>query len=37
MNVYETKTIAERLCGNTYPGRCIVLGVTPDGKKAVAA
>ena len=37
MNVYETKTMAERLSGNTYPGRGIVLGVTPDGKKAVAA
>ena len=37
MNVYETKTIAERLSGNTYPGRGIVLGVTPDGKQAVAA
>ena len=37
MNVYETKTTAQRLDGNTYPGRGIVLGVTPDGKKAVAA
>ena len=37
MNVYETKTMAERLSGNTYPGRGIVLGVTADGKKAVAA
>ena len=37
MNVYETKTMAERLNGNTYPGRGIVLGVTADGKKAVAA
>ena len=37
MNVYETKSMAERLNGNTYPGRGIVLGVTPDGKKAVAA
>ena len=37
MNVYETKTMAERLSGNTYPGRGIVLGVTPDGKQAVAA
>ena len=35
MNVYETKTMAQRLCGNTYPGRGIVLGITPDGKKAV--
>ena len=37
MNVYETKTMAERLEGNTYPGRGIVLGITPDGKKAAAA
>ena len=37
MNVYETKTMAETLSGNTYPGRGIVLGVTPDGKHAVAA
>ena len=36
MNVYEVKSMAERLSGNTYPGRGIVLGVTPDGKKAVA-
>jgi len=37
MNVYETKTMQERLDGNTYPGRGIVLGVSEDGKKAVAA
>ena len=37
MNVYEIKSMAERLDGNTYPGRGIVLGVTEDGKKAVAA
>lgn len=37
MNVYETKTMQERLSGNTYPGRGIVLGVTEDGEKAVAA
>lgn len=37
MNVYETKTMAQRLCGNSYPGRGIVLGVTPDGKSSVAA
>ena len=37
MNVYETKSMAARLEGNTYPGRGIVLGITPDGKKAVAA
>ena len=37
MNVYEIKSMAERLSGNTYPGRGIVLGVTPNGKTAVAA
>jgi len=37
MNVYEVKTAAEYLSTNAYPGRGIMLGVTPDGKKAVAA
>ena len=37
MNVYDVKTMQDRLDGNTYPGRGIVLGVTPDGKNAVAA
>ena len=37
MNVYETGLMSEKLAGNTYPGRGIVLGVTPDGKNAVAA
>ena len=37
MNVYEIKSMAERLDGNTYPGRGIILGITPDGKQAVAA
>lgn len=37
MNVYEAMTMKERLTGNTYPGRGIVLGVTPDGTQAVAA
>lgn len=37
MNAYETKTMAQRLRGNSYPGRGIVLGVTPDGRSAVAA
>ena len=37
MNVYESTSMAERLDGNTYPGRGIVLGITPDGRKAVAA
>lgn len=37
MNVYEIGSMAEKLSTNTYPGRGIVLGLTPDGKKAVAA
>ena len=37
MNVYDIKSMADRLEGNSYPGRGIVLGITPDGKKAVAA
>ena len=37
MNVYEIKTMAERLEGNRYPGRGIVIGVTPDGSKAAVA
>ena len=37
MNVYEIGSLKEKLSTNTYPGRGIVLGITPDGKKAVAA
>ena len=37
MNVYEIGNMGEKLASNTYPGRGIVLGITPDGKKAVAA
>ena len=37
MNVYETGSMADKLSANTYPGRGIVLGITPDGKTAVAA
>ncbi|MBQ8616847.1 MAG: IMP cyclohydrolase [Clostridia bacterium] len=37
MNVYEIKTMAERLEGNRYPGRGIVIGMTPDGKKSAVA
>ena len=37
MNVYEIGSLSEKLSTNTYPGRGIVLGMTPDGKKAVAA
>ena len=37
MNVYETGSLNEKLSTNAYPGRGIILGVTPDGKKSVAA
>lgn len=37
MNIYEIKSMAERLEGNTYPGRGIVIGKSADGKSAVAA
>ena len=37
MNVYEIGNMGQKLANNTYPGRGIVLGITPDGKKAVAA
>lgn len=37
MNVYEAKSMGERICGNSYVGRGIVAGKTPDGKKAVTA
>lgn len=37
MNVYEKGSIAEKLKNNTYPGRGIILGITPDGTKKIAA
>ena len=37
MNIYEIGSMAEKLSTNPYPGRGIVLGVTPDGTRAVAA
>ncbi len=37
MNIYETKEIAQRVEGNSYVGRGIVVGKTEDGKKACAA
>lgn len=37
MNIYETPSISSRLEGNTYPGRGIIVGTTPDGKNAVSA
>lgn len=37
MNIYETKSMKEAVSGNSYVGRGIVLGLTPNGKKAAAA
>ncbi len=37
MNIYEIKSMGERIEGNSYVGRGIVLGKTEDGKKAAAA
>ena len=37
MNVYEIESLEQKLSANTYPGRGIVLGVTPNGKYSVAA
>ena len=37
MNIYATPCICERIKGNPYVGRGIVLGITADGKKAAAA
>ena len=37
MNVYEIGDLKEKLSTNAYPGRGIVLGITPDGTHAVAA
>ena len=37
MDVYEIGSLADKLSTNAYPGRGIVLGVTPDGKNSVAA
>ena len=37
MNIYEIKSMSDRLEGNTYPGRGIVIGKSADGKSAVAA
>lgn len=37
MNVYEIGSLSEKLASNAYPGRGIVLGMTPDGKQSVAA
>ncbi len=37
MNIYQTLPIADRIRGNSYVGRGIVLGLSEDGEKAVAA
>ena len=37
MNISEIGSLSEKLSTNAYPGRGIVLGVSPDGKNAVAA
>ena len=37
MNIYEIGDLKEKLSTNAYPGRGIVLGITPDGTQAVAA
>ena len=37
MEIYKVYDIAERIAGNPYVGRGIVIGRTPDGKKAVSA
>lgn len=37
MDIYKINDITELLRGNTYPGRGIILGKTPDGKHACAA
>ena len=37
MNIYEIKTMSQRLEGNRYPGRGIVIGKSADGKSAVTA
>lgn len=37
MNVYKIQSLPALLKSNTYPGRGIVLGLTPDGTRSVAA
>ena len=37
MNIYKINTIDELIKGNSYGGRGIVIGKTPDGKKACCA
>ena len=37
MDIYQIKTPAELIAGNSYVGRGIVIGMTPDRKKAAVA
>ena len=37
MSIYDSATAEELIQGNPYPGRGIVIGKTPDGKKAAMA
>ena len=37
MEIYRINTAEELLKNNTYPGRGIIIGLTPDGTKAAAA
>ena len=37
MDNLEIGSIAEKLAGNRYPGRGVILGLTPDGTRSVAA
>ena len=37
MSIYDIQTVEALLQGNSYPGRGILIGKSPDGKKAVAA
>ena len=37
MDIYQIRTIEELLENNTYPGRGIIIGKTPDGTKAMTA
>ncbi len=36
MNIYDIEAIQERLAGNTYPGRGILIGKTPSGRACAA-
>ena len=36
-DIYRTENFEDYISGNPYPGRGIIIGLTPDGKKAVFA